>query len=148
MLFLITIINFTVFSIPHSAPYNRLSISGILILTAVNFRWIISAKLPSVSYLTFMDQFSLGGIFVQVTFCVWFSVIGAGLVTADTSFANTIENYVLAGLTVVYTAFLIYVLFLFILVEVHKAKFQRDSEKERKEAQEAKKTFAKGQLKA
>ncbi len=56
MLFLITMIGFTAFAINYSTPQHRLGITGILILTAVNFRWIISARLPSVSYLTYLDQ--------------------------------------------------------------------------------------------
>jgi flagellar biosynthesis protein FliP len=139
-----TILGFVIFSITYNTPQHRLSICGILILTAVNFRWIISTKLPSVSYLTFMDYFSLGGIFIQITFCLWFAVVGVGLVTSDTSLAKTIENYVLYGLAGAYALFLVYVVCTFIWVELYKARFQRKSSSELKKSQTMKQAFAKG----
>jgi hypothetical protein len=143
-LFLITTLGFTVFTIGYETPQHRLGICGILILTAVNFRWILTARLPSVSYLTFMDYFSLGGIIIHISFCVWFALVGVGLITSSTSLAKTIEMYVLIGFAVAYISFLAYVLIIFILSELYKAKFQYESEKEWKKLQKEKKAFAQG----
>jgi hypothetical protein len=142
---LITTLGFAVFTIGYETPQHRLGICGILILTAVNFRWILTARLPSVSYLTFMDYFSLGGIIIHISFCVWFSVVGVGLITSNVKLGKTIDQlYVLCGFAGLYAAFLIFVFFIFLKSEVYKLKFQREGEKEWKKVQKEKKAFAKG----
>jgi hypothetical protein len=145
MLFLITTLSFCTFSTDYGGPQNRLTICGILILTAVNFRWIITSCLPSVSYLTFLDQFSIGGLFILVIVFVWDSVIGSELIATTTSFdKKSIETYVLIGFAALYVTFLAYIVFNFAWIEFYKKKFQRDSHAEWLELQEQKKNVVAG----
>ncbi len=141
MLFLIATLGFCTFSIAYTGPQNRISICGILILTAVNFRWLITARLPSVSYLTFLDQFSLGGIFILIALFVWDAIIGCDVITTDTSLAQTIEMYVAIGFTVIYILFIILMLFNFVKIEFHMKAFKITSEREWKKLEQRKKLF-------
>jgi hypothetical protein len=141
MLFLITVLGFTTFSIGYNTPQHRLGICGILILTAVNFRWVITARLPSVSYLTFLDQFSLGGLFIQISFVVWDAVIGSGLVSS--AFAKFIEPIVICVFAAVFIVFILFMLFDFVKIEVRGLLFTKKCESEWRDLERRKRLFAK-----
>jgi hypothetical protein len=147
LLFLITTLGFCTFSIAYTGPQNRLSICGILILTAVNFRWLITARLPSVSYLTFLDQFSLGGICILVALFLWHAIIGCGVINTSTSTIQAIEMYVAITYAVFYVLFLILMFVNFLKIEIHMRTFKRKSEKEWQKLEERKKLFKMGNFK-
>jgi hypothetical protein len=145
-LFLITTLGFVTFAMDYTGPQNRLAICGILILTAVNFRWLITARLPSVSYLTFLDQFSIGGLAVLVMFVVWDAILGSGLLTSDKTLGKQIEMGVLIGFAVIYMFFLAYIIFGFVRIEFYKTRFQHESYREWRTLQKKKKLFSKGKV--
>jgi hypothetical protein len=103
-------LGFTTFSILCVQPQNRLSIVGILLLTSVNFRWIITQRLPSVSYLTFLDKYAIGCILLLGFLFMWDAVVGSKVISPDEDFLKTLEKDVIYGLA---GAFL---LFLFLII--------------------------------
>jgi hypothetical protein len=52
LIFLVSVLGFVPFSFPYNAPHFRIQTTCLLILSSVNFRWIVTQKLPTVSYLT------------------------------------------------------------------------------------------------
>ncbi len=52
LVFLITVLGFVPFSFAPDGPQFRCQVTGLLLLTSVNFRWIVTQRLPSVPYLT------------------------------------------------------------------------------------------------
>lgn len=65
-----------------------MSVAGVLILTQVNFRWIITQRIPSVAYLTSIDKYAIGNLFFLVLFAFWHAIIGS----------TCFENYSLASI--------------------------------------------------
>jgi hypothetical protein len=60
LIFFISILGFVPFSFTYTAPHFRIQTTCLLILSSVNFRWIVTQKLPSVSYLTTLDKYAIG----------------------------------------------------------------------------------------
>ncbi len=58
--------SFSVLLVPPSEFADRMSISLTLLLTAVAFKYVVSEKLPSISYLTLLDSYVLCGFGMQV----------------------------------------------------------------------------------
>ena len=85
---------FVPFSIDVAKPGPRMGVGGVLILTQVNFRWIITQRIPPVAYLTAIDKFAIGNLLILVVFACWHAIIGSTLfdnyesqrVTVDTVF--------------------------------------------------------------
>ena len=97
MIFLITVLGFTPFAFAPASPQFRCQVTGLLLLTAVNFRWIITQKLPPVSYLTSLDKYAIGCLFHLVLFCSWHATISSDLISTDVTFKKRIDTYVLMG---------------------------------------------------
>ena len=76
LVFLITSVGFTLFSINVSATPARISITGLLLLTAINFRWALSQRMPAVSYLTSLDKYAILSLLFQFIFNCWHGIIG------------------------------------------------------------------------
>ena len=76
LIFLITISSLAVFSVNCSLPQNRLQTSCTMLLTSVTFKWITNRSLPTVSYMTSLDKYSLGCIILVSLQCIWHGVIG------------------------------------------------------------------------
>lgn len=94
---LITILGFVSFAFDTGAPQFRCQICGLLILTSVNFRVIVTQKLPCVPYLTSLDKYAIGNLFFLILFCVWHSLIGSNLISSDITIRKKIDRYVLLG---------------------------------------------------
>jgi len=74
LIFLITSVVFTTFSIDLDKPYYRLPTASTLLLTSITFRWVSSGTcLPKVNYLTSLDKYSL----ISLT-CVYLCLIWHG----------------------------------------------------------------------
>jgi len=58
-MFVLVTLSFTSFQVSSSSVSDRLSISLVLLLTAVAFKYVVSEKLPNVNYLTLMDKYVL-----------------------------------------------------------------------------------------
>jgi hypothetical protein len=103
LIFLITVLGFVPFSFDPASPQFRAQVTGLLLLTSVNFRWIVTQRLPSVPYLTSLDKYAIGSLLFLVIFCVWHSLIGSAVVT--TTNKKEIDTYVLYGLATGYIIF-------------------------------------------
>ncbi|CAF3732331.1 unnamed protein product [Rotaria socialis] len=79
---LITICGFCIFCIPPTLPQNRLQIGVTLLLTSITFRWTVNRSLPTISYLTSLDKYSIISIFILVILCIWHAAMGAAVFIA------------------------------------------------------------------
>ena len=48
-----------------------------MLLTSVTFKWITNRSLPTVSYMTSLDKYSLTSILFLCAQCIWHSIISA-----------------------------------------------------------------------
>lgn len=97
LIFLITMLGFVPFAFDSDKPQFRCQVTGLLLLTSVNFRWVITQRLPSVPYLTSLDKYAIGSLLYLVLFCVWHSIIGSNIITNDGNKREDIDHYVLLG---------------------------------------------------
>jgi hypothetical protein len=97
LIFLITVLGFVPFAFDPNSPQFRCQVTGLLLLTSVNFRWIVTQRLPSVAYLTSLDKYAIGSLLCLVIFCCWHSIIGSTVITSDNSLKKSIDTYVLYG---------------------------------------------------
>ncbi len=114
LIFLITILGFVPFAFDPSSPQFRCQVTGLLLLTSVNFRWIVTQRLPSVPYLTSLDKYAIGSLLYLVLFCVWHSIIGSSIIISsekeNVSYKRQVDTYVLAcsaGFFILYNLFYI-----------------------------------------
>ena len=105
LVFLITTLGFTPFSFAQGSPQFRCQVTGLLILTSVNFRWVITQRLPSVSYLTSLDKYAIGCLTTLVLFCVWHSLIGSEVITSSSTKRKSIDEYFLIASACTYALF-------------------------------------------
>ncbi|KXJ08495.1 ligand-gated ion channel 50 [Exaiptasia diaphana] len=77
IVFLITALSFTSFSVPISESADRLSVTLTLLLTAIAFKFVVSQSLPTISYLTLLDMYVISGL--VFLFCI---AVENGLVVA------------------------------------------------------------------
>lgn len=106
LIFLISILGFVPFSISCKLPHFRISTTCLLILSSINFRWIVTQKLPTVSYLTTLDKYAIGALIFLVLLCVWHAFIGSEMFlgfTLDTIIA--IDQFALSSIGVLYILF-------------------------------------------
>ncbi len=89
LIFLITALSFTVFSIPTCLPQNRLSTIYVILLSSISFKWVINRFLPPVSYLTFLDKYSIVCIFFLCVTAAWHSIIGSLSLSRDNKIINS-----------------------------------------------------------
>ena len=59
LIFLITASTLSGFSIDVKSPQSRLQITYTILLASISFKWVINRTLPPVSYLTFLDTYSI-----------------------------------------------------------------------------------------
>ena len=138
LIFLVSVLGFVPFSFAYDAPHFRIQTTCLLILSSVNFRWIVTQKLPTVSYLTTLDKYAIGALIFLALLCCWHGIIGASssdlfyaieivywnnnqTVTPNcsTSFKSTcipfrsnVDKYAFYGIAGLYAGFhLIYILF-------------------------------------
>jgi hypothetical protein len=76
LIFLITISALTVFSMDCKIPQSRLQTTCTILLTSVSFKWVINRSLPTVSYLTSLDKYSIVGIFYVCMMALWHALVG------------------------------------------------------------------------
>ena len=102
-----------------------MSVGGVLILTQVNFRWIITQRIPSVPYLTTIDKYAIGNLFFLVGFAFWHAIIGSTMFSSYTSNdRNTIDTY---GLIAFAIAFLLYTGFHIVKIMIMKKEIDKMS---------------------
>lgn len=65
------------FVIDPKIPQSRLPSTATMLLTTVSIRWIIGRLLPTVSYLTFIDKYSLGTMMIITLQLIYHATMGA-----------------------------------------------------------------------
>ena len=95
LIFLITVLGFVPFAFEPNGPQFRCQVTGLLLLTSVNFRWIVTQRLPSVPYLTSLDKYAIGSLLYLVLFCVWHSIIGSTIISPELTVKRKIDGIVL-----------------------------------------------------
>lgn len=134
LIFLITTLGFVPFAFDPSGPQFRCQVTGLLILTSVNFRWLVTQRLPSVPYLTELDKYSIGLLFHLVFFCIWHSIIGSSAISTD---KKRFDCYFLFGASVFFTFYNFYYLTWFFKMSRKIKKFLHDGQDEAKKEAEA-----------
>ena len=143
LIFLITILGFVPFAFDVKAPQFRCQVTGLLLLTSVNFRWVITQRLPSVPYLTSLDKYAIGSLLYLVLFCVWHSIIGSNIISDELYDRKKIDRYVLFGsalFCIIYN--LCYVIW-FVKMSKEIRKFQLEGLKEAAEQARVREKFKK-----
>jgi len=74
LIFLITLISITVFSIDHQSPQFRLQSMFTILLSAISLKWSILKRLPSISYLTLLDLYQIASIFFICLIISWHAI--------------------------------------------------------------------------
>ena len=95
LIFLITVLGFVPFAFEPNGPQFRCQVTGLLLLTSVNFRWIVTQRLPSVPYLTSLDKYAIGSLLYLVLFCVWHSIIGSSVISSELLAKRKVDGIVL-----------------------------------------------------
>ncbi|CAF1554302.1 unnamed protein product [Rotaria magnacalcarata] len=109
LIFLITLIALTVYSVAPEYPQSRLQITCTLLLTSIMFRWSVSRLLPPVSYLTLLDKYTLISLVFISLNSIWHSIIG--FLMRHMNISNAVDYYVLGLSTII---FLIYHCIMFV----------------------------------
>lgn len=76
LILLVTCIGFTAFTFSSETPQFRCQLTSLLLLTLVNFRWILSSSIPSISYQTLLDKYSMGSIIFLFALFIWHTFAG------------------------------------------------------------------------
>jgi hypothetical protein len=77
LIFLIMTLALTIFSISYTAVNSRLQTAYTLLLSSISFKWVINRSLPAVSYLTYLDKYSIISVIFLSAISIWFSLIGS-----------------------------------------------------------------------
>ncbi len=125
LILLITTLAFATFAIGLTGPQNRVTIVGILLLTSINFRWVITQRLPSVSYLTLLDKYSIGCIMLLASLFSWDAIIGSFIISKDVAYLKLIEVYAIYCFTGGYLLFLSCIVMWFLKLFISVKNFER-----------------------
>jgi hypothetical protein len=128
LVFLITALGFVPFAFDPGAPQFRCQVTGLLLLTSVNFRWIVTQRLPSVGYLTSLDKYAIGSLLCLVLFCVWHSLIGSSMIASDADSRKYIDKIVLISAACFYLLYNLFCIVWFVRMHRTIKKFQDESE--------------------
>ncbi len=106
LIFLISALGFVPFSFSYRHPHFRIQINCLLILSSVNFRWIVTQKLPTVSYLTVLDKYAIGALVFLVSLCVWHAMIGSSFGNPENcEVCKEIDKFALISIGLLYFLF-------------------------------------------
>lgn len=134
LIFLISVLGFVPFSFAYSSPHFRIQTTCLLILSSVNFRWIVTQKLPTVSYLTILDKYAIGALIFLVSLCAWHAIIGSDMFSSiDKSLVKNIDNYALISIGILYFLFHLVYISYFIYKYSQYFKVGKEDEEETKE---------------
>lgn len=132
LIFLITMLGFVPFAFDPNGPQFRCQVTGLLILTSVNFRWVVTQRLPSVPYLTSLDKYAIGSLFHLVFFCIWHSIIGSDQLASDGPTKKLFDCYFLIGATILFLFYNVFEIFWFLKMFRQIKKFLNDGQAEAK----------------
>ena len=81
------------FVIDYKIPQSRLPSTATMLLSSVSFKAVIARSLPTVSYLTSLDKYSLGSIAIITAMLVYHALIAALSNSCLTLFGNDLIYY-------------------------------------------------------
>jgi hypothetical protein len=105
LIFFVSTLGFVPFSFSVSNNQFRIQVTSLLILTSVNFRWIVTQRLPTVSYLTTLDYYAIGALIFLVGLCAWHACIGSDLFDGIDTEREKIDSIVLICIGIVYVLY-------------------------------------------
>ena len=75
-------------------------------LTSFNFRWVVTQRLPTVSYLTLLDKYAIIGLLYLGYLACWFGLIGSNLFNDNNRYTvDSIMLYILVCLFIIFNIF-------------------------------------------
>lgn len=142
LIFLISALGFVPFSFNHSLPHFRIQTTCLLILSSINFRWIVTQKLPTVSYLTTLDKYAIVALIFLVSLCAWHAVIGSALFSSiDREYVKRVDKYALFFIGGLYFMFhLTYITYFLIQYKRYSNVGKEESNENSKQSDESKTT--------
>ena len=93
LIFFISVLGFVPFSFANSSPHFRIQTTLLLILSSVNFRWIVTQRLPSISYLTILDKYAITALIFLALLCVWHAIIGSPIFNNMNISQDNVKTY-------------------------------------------------------
>ena len=109
-IFLITCASMCPFVIDLKLPQSRIPSTATMLLTTVSMRWIIRGLLPTISYLTVVDKYSLGSLVIIVMLLLYHASMGA----FHTHFPHNFPQRLDRAALIVFTALIVIKQFAFI----------------------------------
>lgn len=88
VLYFINSLSFTTFCVDPKKAQFRLTMSFTLVLTTIQFKFVINRCVPKVSYLTYLDKYVLGSLMMICTSCIWHS----GLDTVSKAYPHLMDK--------------------------------------------------------
>ena len=89
---LVTLASLAPFVVDIKIPQSRLPSTCTLMLTSVSIRWTIGRLLPTVSYLTSLDKYSLGSMFIITMELLYHAIMGAIFPLLPQKFAYNLDK--------------------------------------------------------
>ncbi|CAF1361737.1 unnamed protein product [Rotaria magnacalcarata] len=126
LIFFITVMAFTTFSVTYNLPQNRLQLSFTLLLTAVTFKWVVVRCLPTISYLTTLDKYVLLSMVMLCVVCAWHAIIAV----CPDEVARYWDNMALISLAVIYTLFHVFFFLWMYFVTYRRRRVMKRKDKE------------------
>ena len=125
LILLINSMSLAIFSIDCKLVQNRLAIILSLLLTSIVLKQTTNKNIPTVSYLTALDIYSLISIGFLCTEVIWHALIGTYWVKPN---ATSIDKWVLVAFSILYSSFNLFFL-LWLIYYRHKLKTYEKKEK-------------------
>ena len=95
-------------------------------------RWIFTQRLPSVAYLTSLDQYSIGSLLLLVFYNCWHAFISTNVISDEKNRRREMDSYVLIVLSIFYLLFNIFFLTWFVKQYKNNKNFKKEFEEQDK----------------
>lgn len=116
LIFFVSALGFVPFSFSVLNNHFRIQVTSLLILTSVNFRWIVTQRIPTVSYLTTLDKYAIVALIFLVALCGWHATIGSSVIyESDMLNKERVDLIVLIIIGILYVLYQIIYFILFYL---------------------------------
>ena len=93
-IFLVSLASLAPFVVDAKMPQSRLSSTCTLMLTSVSIRWTVGRLLPTVSYLTSLDKYSLASMLIITMELLYHATMGASFPKFSETFAYNLDKSV------------------------------------------------------
>ena len=102
LIFLINSMSLAIFAVDSKLPFNRLQITITLLLTSVMLKWTTNRNLPTISYLTSLDLYSIICILLLCLQSAYHAIVGSFW---DKPTAIVIDKWILIGFSIIFILF-------------------------------------------